>query len=716
VPASDRGWETLDPSRRYVRTLEAVTDLLLRESAARPVLIIVEDLHWIDAETRGLLDALVEALADARLLLVVTYRPEYEHRWADRPQYRHLRLEPLSGAEAERLLDALLGGDRALAGTRRLLLDRTAGNPFFLEESLSMLVDTGGLTGERGLYRLARAPASLGIPATVQAVLAARIDRLHRDDKRLLQAASVVGVDVSLPLLQATVDLDDDELRSGLRRLESGEFLYQTRAYPDLEFAFKHPLTHDVAYGTLLLERRRALHARVLSSMEAIYADRLDEHMAALCHHAVQGGVLEKAFVYGRRAGAKAALRSASREAIARFEDALRAVEQLPPTATNLERAMDLRFDLRNPLFVLADFTRALQVLGDIARLAERAGDAERLGRACAYLANAHFMLGNPERGIELAERAGQIAVARHHDTLLGVTTCHLGQLYYLRGEYARTSELMVRGIGVLERDRDRRGNTVRTFRLVGECFNGMALAQLGRFAEAIVAGLRCRDVARDQDTPFVDAMGYWGLAAPYVARGDAEPAIPWLEQARDACRATELRAILPWIGVDLGLAYLVCGCVDQALAALEESVREGDAANILGEQSFRVAALGEAQLRAGRLELAATSAARALELARAHSERGFEAHALRVAGEVATAEGRHAEARARFTEAVTIAARLDMAPLVARCHLGLAVVAGDDGSSEVHTHLRQASEMFEELGMTSWQKRVDRVRSQQTA
>jgi tetratricopeptide (TPR) repeat protein len=274
----------------------------------------------------------------------------------------------------------------------------------------------------------------------------------------------------------------------------------------------------------------------------------------------------------------------------------------------------------------------------------------------------------------------------------------------------------MVRGIGVLERDRDRRGNTVRTFRLVGECFNGMALAQLGRFAEAIVAGLRCRDVARDQDTPFVDAMGYWGLAAPYVARGDAEPAIPWLEQARDACRATELRAILPWIGVDLGLAYLVCGCVDQALAALEESVREGDAANILGEQSFRVAALGEAQLRAGRLELAATSAARALELARAHSERGFEAHALRVAGEVATAEGRHAEARARFTEAVTIAARLDMAPLVARCHLGLAVVAGDDGSSEVHTHLRQASEMFEELGMTSWQKRVDRVRSQQTA
>src|SRR5262249_24214061 len=141
VPASDRGWETLDPSRRYVRTLEAVTDLLLRESAARPVLIIVEDLHWIDAETQGLLDALVEALADAGLPLVVTYRHEYEHRWADRPQYRHLRLEPLSGAEAERLLDALLGGDRALAGTRRLLLDRTAGNPFFLEESLAMLVD-----------------------------------------------------------------------------------------------------------------------------------------------------------------------------------------------------------------------------------------------------------------------------------------------------------------------------------------------------------------------------------------------------------------------------------------------------------------------------------------------------------------------------------------------------------------------------------------------
>ena len=715
VPLSDPGWDALDPSRRYMRTLEGVTDLLLRESTRQPVLVVVEDLHWIDAETQGLLDALVAALASARLLLVVTYRPEYEHRWTDRAQYRQVRLEPLSGAGAQRLLDVLLGDDRALVGTRHLLLERTAGNPFFLEESLAMLVDTGALTGERGLYRVARAPASLGIPATVQAVLAARIDRLGREDKRLLQAASVIGHDVPVPVLKAAVDLDDDELRAGLRRLQSGEFLYESRVYPDPEFAFKHPLTHDVAYGSLLVERRRAFHARVLAAMETIFADRLDEHVAALCHHAVQGGAWEKAFVYGRRAGARAALRSASREAIARFEDALRAVEHLPPTSTNLERAMDVRFDLRNPLFVLADFARALAVLGDIARLAERAGDAGRLGRACAYLANAHFMLGNPAQGIELAERAAQIAAARHNDTLLGVTTCHLGQLYYLKGEYARTSELMVHGIGVLEGDRIQRDNTVRTFRLVGQCFNAMALAQLGRFADAIAAGTRCREVARAQDTPFVDAMGYWGLAAPYVVRGDAEPAIHWLEQARDACRATELRALVPWIGVELGLAYLACGRIDNALGALEEAVREGDASNILGQQSFRVAAIGEAQLRAGQLELAAASAARALDLARAHSEPGFEAHALRVGGEVAAAHGQQAEARARYTDALALARRLDMAPLVARCHLGLADVGGEGARLEAaDTHGRRAAEMLQELGMP-WPGRMDIARSPRT-
>jgi tetratricopeptide (TPR) repeat protein len=705
VAVREPGWDALDPSPRHRRTLEALIRLLLREAERQPVLVLVEDLHWIDAETQALLDSLVEAIGPARLLLLVSYRPEYRHGWTGAPHYRQLRLEPLAGAGAERLLDALLGANPALVEPRRLLLERTAGNPFFLEESLAMLVETGALTGQRGLYRVARAPASLGIPATVQAVLEARIDRLAADDKRLLQAASVIGLDVPVPVLQATVDLDAAELGAGLSRLQAAEFLYEARRYPDAEFAFKHPLTHDVAYGSLLAERRRALHARVLGALETVFADRLDEHVAALCHHAVQGAVWEKAVSYGRRAGVRAALRSASREAIARFEDALRAVGRLPPTPVNLERAMDLRFDLRNPLFVLGDITGALGVLNDVARLAERAGDAERLGRACAYLANAHFMLGNPEQGIELAGRATEIATARRNDTLLGITTCHLGQLYYLTGQYARTSELMVRGLAVLERELNPHANTLRTFRLVGECFNALALAQLGRFPEAIAAGRRCRDVARTQNTPFVDAMAHWGLAAPYVARGDAAEAVAWLEHARAACRATELRAILPWIGVELGLAYLLGARVADALTTLEEAVREGDAANLVGEQSFRVAALGEAQLHTGHLEAAAASAARALELARRHSEPGFEAHALRVAAVVAAHEGRHHEARAHYRDALTRAEALGMAPLVGRCHLGLAQLPGE--ADHVAEHRRRAAETFETLGMAFWQAQL---------
>src|SRR4029453_7757478 len=164
------GWGALDPSPRHRRTLEALIRLLLREAERQPVLVLVEDLHWIDAETQALLDSLVEAIGPARLLLLVSYRPEYRHGWTGAPHYRELRREPLAGAGAERLLDALLGANPALVEPRRLLLQRTAGNPFFLEESLAMLVETGALTGQRGLYRVARAPASLGIPATVQAV------------------------------------------------------------------------------------------------------------------------------------------------------------------------------------------------------------------------------------------------------------------------------------------------------------------------------------------------------------------------------------------------------------------------------------------------------------------------------------------------------------------------------------------------------------------
>ena len=286
-----------------------------------------EDLHWLDSETQTFLDSLVESLPTARLLLLVNYRPEYQHGWGSKTYYSQLRLDPLPTESAEELLHSLLGNDPSLQALKQLLIARTEGNPFFLEESVRTLVETKVLEGERGVYRVAKSVENIQVPATVQAVLAARIDRLPAENKRLLQSAAVIGKDVPFVLLRTIADLSEDDLRRCLAHLQTGEFLYETSLFPELEYTFKHALTHEVAYGSLLQERRRGLHGRIVEAIEKLYSDRLAEQAELLAHHAFRGELWGKAVTYLRQAGVKAAGRSADREAVGFFDQALERVE-----------------------------------------------------------------------------------------------------------------------------------------------------------------------------------------------------------------------------------------------------------------------------------------------------------------------------------------------------------------------------------------------------
>ena len=344
----DSPFLALDPPQRRQRTLAALKRVLLRESQVQPVLVVFEDLHWLDTETQALLDSLVESLPTARLLLLVNYRPEYQHGWGGKTYYAQLRLDPLPPASADAFLQALLGDDPGLEALKPLLIARTAGNPFFLEESVRTLVETGVLVGAPGAYRLAQALPAIQVPATVQAVLAARIDRLPPEEKHLLQTAAVIGTEVPLPLLQTIAELPEATLHRGLAHLQAAEFLYETRLFPEQVYTFKHALTHEVAYGGLLQERRRVLHARIVEALEHLAPDRLAEQVERLAHHALRGEVWDKALAYCRQAGEKAMVRSAHREAVGSFEQALSALPHLPETRDTREQAIDLRLALRS--------------------------------------------------------------------------------------------------------------------------------------------------------------------------------------------------------------------------------------------------------------------------------------------------------------------------------------------------------------------------------
>jgi len=711
VPVEDPQWQALDPPKRRQRTLDACKRLLLRESQVQPLLLVFEDLHWIDTETQALLDTLLESLPTARLLLLVNYRPEYQHTWGSKTYYTQLRIDPLPPESAEELLQALLGPDPGLQPLKQLLIDRTEGNPFFLEESVRTLVETKVLAGQRGACRLTKALPSIQVPATVQAILAARIDRLPSEEKRLLQSAAVIGENVPFPLLQAIAEEDEDALRRRLAHLQAAEFLYEASLFPDPEYTFKHALTYQVAYESLLQDRRRALHARIVEAIQVLHADRLDEQLERLAHHAVRGEAWGKALDYLQRAAAKAVARGAFREAVACLEQGLAAVAHLPETRNTLEQAIDLRLELRKALSPLGEIGRIFEHTREAERLAEALGDQRRLGWASAWMTHYFWVVGQQDRAIECGRRALDIAAPLGEFALQVVSTFLLGLAYHAVGDYTRAAELLRKNADSLTGD------------LVGEHF-GMGeplslaslgylvwcLAELGEFAAGMARGAEAVKIAEARAQQHGLIFAYRGVGYLHLLKGDLDKAIPLLERCLELCRALDLPGYLPWIASRLGYAYALSGRVAEALPLLERAVERAASTRTVG-QSLRLAYLGEVYLLAGRTGDAMEVAGRALDLSLRQKEQGYQAYARRLLGEVAahrdppdveTAEG-------HYRQAMALADERGMRPLLAHCHLGLGkLYAKVRRREEARAELAAAIEQFRSMEMTFWLLRAE--------
>jgi tetratricopeptide (TPR) repeat protein len=718
---TDSPFLTLDPPQRRQRTLDALKRVLLRETQVQPLVLVFEDLHWIDAETQALLDSLVESLPTVRLLLLVNYRPEYQHGWGNKTYYTQLRLDPLPPVSADELLQALLGDDPSLAPLKQLLIARTVGNPFFLEESVRTLVEAGVLMGEIGAYRLIQPLQHIQMPATVQAVLAARIDRLPAEAKRLIQTAAVIGTEVPLPLLQAIADMPDEALYRHLTHLRETEFLYETRLFPEREYTFKHALTHEVAYVSLLQERRRLLHARIVGVLEQWHADRLAEQVERLAHHAFRGEVWDKAVAYLRQAGAKVAARSANREAVAYLEQALVALQHLPESHDTLAQAIDLRFDLRQSLYPLGEFGRMLDYLREAEALATALGDQYRLGLISAYILHHFWLTGDKDRALEFGQRALAVVEAGADIALQVEVTYRLGQVYWSLGDYRQASACFERDVAWLEGDliRERFGMPGLPA-VMAPAWMVWCLAEQGAFAEGRERGedaVRLAEVlAETIDHPFSLSTAYWGVAHLYLRHGDLDKAILALERGLEV--GGHIRLGFPWFASPLGYAYALAGRIAEALPLLEQAVEQAASMRFTAGQPLLIAYLGEAYLLAGRMPEAITQAQRALELSRAHQERGHEAWGHRLLGEShSRRQPPEVEpAETHYRQALGLAEELGMRPLQAHCHLGLGTLYAQNGQREqARAALTAAIDLYRAMDMAFWLPQAETALAQVT-
>ena len=716
VPVKDQEWETLDPPQRRRRILDAIKRLLLRESQVQPLLLVFEDLHWIDSETQAVLDGLVESLPTARILLLVNYRPEYRHTWGSKTYYTQLRIDPLPSESAEELLDFLLGADTGLEPLKRLLIDRTEGNPFFLEESVRTLVETKALVGGVGAYRLAAPVEGIQVPATVRAILAARIDRLPPEEKRLVQTAAVIGKDVPFALLHAIVDLPEEVLLRSLPHLQAAEFLYETSLFPDPEYSFKHALTHDVAYGSLLQERRTVLHARIVEAIERLHAARLMEHVERLAHHALRGQQWEKALTYFRQAGARAFSRSANREAIACFEQALQALKHLPEDHETLEQAIDIRFELRSALLPLGEIGQALRYLHEAESLAKKSKDQRRLAWVSTYT-TIHFQLqGDTNQALAAGERAMAIAEETGDFALRVVAGAYLGQAHTQRGNYRQAEDLFRRTINLLKPEfiRERFGQIVLPAVFSPSCLV-LCLSEQGQFAEAIRIGEEALGFAESVDQPFSHIFACLAVGQLHLLRGELQKAISAQRRALELIRVWNRPMWFPWAAAQFGYALTLAGNLSEGMQFFEEALKNAVAIPFMIHYSLWLTWLGHAHLMAGRIQDASNVAEQALSRCRDSGERGYMAWTLRLLGEIAA----HSDplevekAEVYYHQATTLAGELGMSPLIAHCHLGFGSLYRAGKKEQAKEHLATASTMFRGMGMDFWQEKAEKEKLQ---
>ncbi|MBI3800895.1 MAG: AAA family ATPase, partial [Deltaproteobacteria bacterium] len=660
----------MDPQIRRKRTFEALKRLFFRESLKQPLMLIFEDLHWIDSETQGFLDTLSESVASAKVLLLVNYRPEYRQEWGQKTYYTQLRLAPFGKAEAEEFLAVLLGehgsplparpvlstvegeGNRvrvdteALPRLKQLILEKTEGTPFFMEETVQELLEQGVLVRDPRVGWVTThptLPTDLHIPTTVQGVLAARIDRLAPEEKALLQQLAVIGREFPLSLVKQVLPRPEDELYRLLASLQHKEFLYEQPAFPEVQYLFKHALTQEVAYNSVLIERRKALHEQTAQAIEQLWHERLDDHYSELAHHYSRSGNTQKAVEYLGLTGQQAGQRSANAEAINHLTMALALLRTLPDTPERARQELTLQVALGPSLQATKGWAapEVEHAYSQALALCQQVGETPQLfpalfGLQAFYVHRAKLQTARElaEQGLSLAQKAQDPALLLEAHHMLGYNLLYLGELTLAR-EYTE------QGIALY----DPHYHSL-AFLYGGDdpgvcCLSHRALAlwSLGYPDQALKSAHEALTLAQRLSHPLSLAVALSFAAMLHQFRRERQPA----QEQADAAMTLSTEQGFPYALAE-GIILRGWALTEQGQGEGSAQIRQGLVAyRATGAESFRpyhLALLAEAYGKGGQIAEGLNMLAEALATVDKTGERFYEAELYRLKGKLVLQSG----------------------------------------------------------------------------
>jgi class 3 adenylate cyclase/tetratricopeptide (TPR) repeat protein len=627
----------MDGQIKKRRTLEAIKRIVLRESLNQPLMVIFEDLHWIDEATQEFLNLLSDSLGTAKILLLVNYRPEYSHQWSSKTYYTQLRLDPLGVESAEEMLLALLGDGNDLIALKRLIIERTEGNPFFIEEIVQALFEDGILL-RNGSVKLAKSMNAVKVPTTVQAVLAARIDRLLAEEKELLQTLAVLGREFPLGLVKHVTLKPEDDLNRMLGQLQVAEFIYEQPAVGDVEYIFKHALTQEVAYNSLLADRRRALHEHAAHAIEEIYAQQPESHYGDLAHHFLRANNAAKAIEYAQLAAEEALNRGVYGEATGLIETALELIDKLPEGNDRLRAELALR-GIESVIAHVSHGSASPErerAIRRMCELGESIGEADQLLPGLLFLSQFYFVRGEPRQGLAISKRCLELAEGTQEAWLLTEAHSRHGLLAYSAGNF-REAVSHSEQASLYSLRTDRKISQVGfLYSTVTTSPRFMALQLLGRVNEALNLAEEELRHAREAGHLFSLSLllSVW-LATLRRNLREPQATLVCAEEGAALSADNGFRDFLNWGKFNHGWALTELGQRERGVAEMETALTGlgSDGASLWRYRA--VALLAQSYARMGRTEEALAIMNDARERAQSRGENVDEAETLRLKGEI---------------------------------------------------------------------------------
>ena len=714
IETADGTFSRMEPQQKRKVTFEAIRDLLIRASQDQPLVVVVEDLHWIDRTTQELLDYMIHWLPRNRILLILLYRPEYTHPWGSRSYYRMIGLNQLSSSSSADLVDAILEGGDVVPELRELILSRTSGNPLFMEELTRSLLETGSIEKQEDHFVLRRDVAGIEVPDTIHGIIAARMDRLEESLKRIMQVASVIGREFAFRILETIAGVKEG-LKSQLINLQGLEFIYEKGLFPELEYIFRHALVQEVAYNSLLVSRRREIHEKISRAIEQLYPGRLEEFCEVLGYHYSLGGNLAKAYEYLKRSAKKAIRNNSLLEGTQVYRQAADILMKMPQTDENRRELIDLVLSMRGPMFRVGDAVEYLPLLQNAEKLAEGLGDITRKLQIRSALGVYYiYRGGNPQLGWRYLEDCFDREDIMHDVSLMVPIGFDLCTSSLLSGDWQRVNRIAPIIISLIERSRAQ-----------DRLFDRNASIHISIIAHLAISTIGCGEVARGTqllDKAFALASGTDNLASrAYVewARGvmlcflDAERAIGQMEQAIRYLSDSQNLLLQGVSWCWLGYAHCMTDNAGDGLGLIDKGLRMHTDLGVPYWLSFCHFFSSTAHFELGDMTKAREDAELALQCALNNDEKQVQGLTRAWLGRVLAATGHRQAGTAEdmLLQGIRQLRDLEILTQEAMCTMWLGELHAENGRPDQAMQiLNRADAMFRDLRMIHWQRRTARA------